>query len=59
MTEGERRDLLDRMAAGEDVCRLQCICEELGIHEDDDEQLSLFDFDYFEEKWRDHAGNVL
>jgi hypothetical protein len=26
---------------------------------DDDDQLSLFDFDYFEEKWRDHAGNVL
>ena len=57
MTEAERRDLLDRIAAGEDVCRLQCICEELGIHEDDDEQLTLFD--YFEEKWRDHAGNVL
>ena len=57
MTEAERRDLLDRIAAGEDVCRLQCICEELGIHEDDDEQLTLFD--YFEEKWRDHVGNVL
>lgn len=57
MTEAERLDLLDRMAAGEDVCRLQCICEELGIHEDDDEQLTLFD--YFEEKWRDYEGHVL
>jgi hypothetical protein len=26
---------------------------------DDDEQLSLFDFDYFEEKWRDYEGHVL
>lgn len=26
---------------------------------DDDDQLSLFDFDYFEEKWRDYEGNVL
>ena len=34
MTEAERLDLLDRMAAGEDVCRLQCICEELGIDND-------------------------
>ena len=26
---------------------------------DDDEQLSLFDFDYFEEKWRDYEGQLL
>jgi len=31
MTDAEKSDLLARMYAGEDVCRLQCICAELGI----------------------------
>ena len=31
MDEWERADLLRRMEAGEDVCRLGCVCAELGI----------------------------
>lgn len=34
MTEQERRDLLERMARGEDLCRLECICAQLGIQEE-------------------------
>lgn len=34
MTDAEKLDLLSRMYAGEDVCRLQCICADLGIEVD-------------------------
>ena len=36
MTDAEKSDLLARMYAGEDVCRLQCICSDLGIEVDND-----------------------
>lgn len=36
MTEQERIELMSRMARGEDVCRLECRCAELGVGEQDD-----------------------
>ena len=35
LSAAEKADLLERMRRGEDVCRLGCVCQELGIEQEE------------------------